>query len=190
MPPLGQFKYRGRSPKPDDPELIAVIENCQRTGMSHRVTASVAEISKDTLTNWLNLGRSELAAWDKANQTWEELGSLGRFAARFERAAAEFEAGNTADIIASIHDKSVNFVPALILNKARNPADWLEARQVNVQQDVRVLTVSVSLPALATQQLLAIAQRELAQQALLEAHSSEEIEPDGVIDVDTTTTDL
>ena len=132
MPPLGQFSYRGHSPKPDDPDILASITDSQHHGYSHRVTASRAQIAKDTLTNWLNLGRAELRAWDQSEADYSELGSLGRFAAHFESAAAECEAGNTAAIMASIHNKEVAFVPALIMNKARNPADWLEARQVDM----------------------------------------------------------
>ena len=159
MPPLGQFSYRGHSPKPDDPKILASITNSQHHGYSHRVTASRAEIAKDTLTNWLNLGRAELRAWDQSEADYSELGKLGRFAARFESAAAECEAGNTDAIVESIHNSKVAFVPALIMNKARNPADWLEARQVEIKQDVRV--TFPQLPAMPEQQLLELVQSKL-----------------------------
>ena len=108
--------------------------------------------------DWLTAGRLEQAAYDAG--TLDELGSHGLFAALYDKAACDREAVNTQAITNSITDNSVNFVPALILNKARNPADWLEARQVNVTSHVTVLTAQ--LPQLAEQELLALLQAKLA----------------------------
>ena len=143
---------------PSDPAILESVRNSQLNALSIRVTASRAGIAKTTLMDWLTAGRLELADYNSGKL--EELGSLGSFAVQYDKAACDREAVNTQAITASITDNSVNFVPALILNKARNPADWLEARQVNVTSHVTVLTAQ--LPQLAEAELLALLSDKLA----------------------------
>ena len=150
--------------EPDSPELLESIRDSQLKGYSQRVTASLAGIAKSTLILWLSTGKEQLAAFDSG----DELGSHGRFASVYLRAASEREAANSDDIVASIHDKSVNFVPALIMNKARNPADWLEARA-----DTLTITASVTY----THELGPGAQKAIA------AHMMSLQEPDGGVEV-------
>ena len=120
-------------PRPDNPELLESVCESQRLGYSQRVTASRAGIGKATLELWLSKGKAEIDSG--------EIGSLGLFVGQYESAASDRESILTDAITASVTDKTINFVPALILNKARNPADWLEARQVNIEANVNVTTV-------------------------------------------------
>ena len=151
---------RPHRPKPDDPDILAGVEDCQRRGLSHRATAAILHIATTTVTDWLTAGRTELGEY--ADGKLSELGSHGLFAVHFERGAGEREAVNTDAITASITDKSVSFVPALILNKARNPAEWIEARQVNMHVEGSVKhTLSLELPGSSSQELLEMVQARL-----------------------------
>ena len=122
MPALA---YRTTMPKPDDPEIQQAAYDCQRTGYSHRVTAAKIGIGITTLTDWLKLGRTELTDPNRG-----ELGSHAMFAAHFEQGAAECEAENTDHIMAARYDRAAAFVPALVMNKARNGDEWVEKRDV------------------------------------------------------------
>ena len=154
---MPKLKYRDKLPKPTDEDILTSLEDSQHHCYSVRVTASRAQIAKTTLVEWLQTGRQELAAFDAGQTT--ELGSFGRLAARYLKAASEAEAANTDAIAASITDNKIAFVPALILNKARNPADWLEARQA--APSVTVSVVVATLPQLPEQQALALIKAKL-----------------------------
>lgn len=154
MPAL---KYRDRQPRPTDEDILESLEDSQRHGYSVRVAASNARIAKTTLVEWLQAGKREIAAFDSGEAG--ELGSFGQLATRYLNAASGREMVLTDAITASITDKSVAFVPALISLKARNPADWLEARQAPAQ--ALSVTVHVTLPALPEQQLLAMVKAKL-----------------------------
>ncbi len=155
MPAL---KYRTTLPRPDDPDILESIDHSQRQGYSQKVTATNAQIGDTTLVDWLQEGRLEIAAL--ATGQLQELGSTGLFAACYLRAAADREMLLTDAITASITDKSVAFVPALISLKARNPADWLEARSLTVETTSTV-TVKVELAQPSEAELLDMVQRKL-----------------------------
>ena len=79
-------------------------------------------------------------------------------------------------------------MPALISLKARNPAEWVEARQVTIEAKVSGWIGHVALTPLPEQQLLAILKEKLDQGTPLlpPPPGSPEIEPHGAIEAETT----
>ena len=149
--------YRTKAPRPDDPELIAEVVAGKLLGLSNRAIAAKARIGRRTLDHWLNEGQAELVDFEAGRLL--ELGSLGRFCAQVEMAAADFEVGNV-EVINRAKDEGGNkWIPALAHITRRNPSEWAERRQVQIEQH-STLTVTV-LPSLPEQQLLALVQDKL-----------------------------
>ena len=154
---MPKLNYRTGMHRPDDPDIITTVTAGFLKGLSIRAIAAQAQIGKTTLMDWLSEGRREI---ERFSRDGTELGSHGRFAAQVENAYAAFESANVDVIERSKHQGGKGFIPALAHLRSRNPAEWVEQRQLSIQQDVRVLTAS--LPALAERELLALLKAKVA----------------------------
>ncbi len=151
--PDTDLPYRTESPQPNDPELIATVVDGYERGLGQRAIAANARMGRTTLDQWIRDGQIELNAYH-AGET-ETLGSYGLFYSYIERAYAQFE-GRKVD---KIEAAGPDWVAALAHVTRRNPGEWAEKRQIQIESTSVV--VHATLPQLAEQQLLALVKDKL-----------------------------
>ena len=144
-------------PQHTDQHVIDTIQHDWQQGMTQQAIAGHLGMATRTLEDWLAKGREELAAYSSGKT--DELGSYGRLSVAVGKAYYQFE----ADSVAIINDGKLNggnkWIPALAHVTRRNPAEWAERRQVQIESTVTVL--HATLPALAEAELLALLQSKL-----------------------------
>lgn len=132
MPALA---YRSTLPRPDDPDIIATVAEAVRNGHGFRAAAAMARVSRTALYDWHQAGLEELRTG--------ELGSHAEIADAIEQGYADFERRNLAVIEEYKGKGQQRYMAAFIHMDKRNPEEWGQRQQVQVDQ--RTLGVNVSI---------------------------------------------
>ena len=133
MPALA---YRSTLPRPDDPDIIATVSQALKDGHGMRAAAAFARVSKTTLYDWWQLGLEELRTGVP--------GSHAAFADAVEQSYAAFEAEQLHYVKAD-RDKAKGWLPAMTLLDRRNPEEWGQRQQMQIEQRTLGVNVSITL---------------------------------------------
>lgn len=147
MPAL---KYRTTLPRPDDPDILDTMYREIASGTPTEYAATLAGIVPRTAWDWLAQGRAALEASSHAG----ELGPHALFAQTIEEARAEFVRENLAYVRACRDSGQRGWLPAMTLLERRDWRNFGRLQRVEIEGEVRHLSLRGELPQAAMAELL------------------------------------
>ena len=150
MPALGTHSVT-RTPRPDDPTILATIAKATAKGHPVTTAAELAGIGASTGTQWYRLGTEELDAGDVQ-------GSHVAFAATINRARATMTEVRLTRIDEA--GEKGNWQADMTVLERRMPQDFGRFQRIEVEQRSVTINLSGQLPEGAGAALLAMAQAE------------------------------
>lgn len=150
MPALGTHSIT-RTPRPDDPAMLAVIAKATAKGHPVTTAAELAGLGASTGTLWYRLGKEELEAGD-------EQGSHVAFMATINRARATM-AEVRLTRIDEAGEKGMWQADMTVLER-RMPEDFGRFQRIEVESKSLVINLTGTLPPGALEALHALAEAE------------------------------
>ena len=120
MPALA---FRSTLPRPDDPDIIQRFTDAVRKGHPYATAATLAGISHDAASSWLNKG-NQLLVTAPLGIPLEELGSHAVFAVAVKLAEAEMVEAKLSIVERDMATPGKGWLPAMTLLERRRPQDF------------------------------------------------------------------